>query len=145
VKAKERHRRKLIEFLGNPENEFPTRYDMAKQVLGFKDSSTLYRHFSVQELCDLEAEALALRRTKYASQLAAVDVSLLKDAKKNTKAARLAYQRFEDWAPRKRIETDVKGEVSLKVEYVNDWRSNTNGNNTATLPTSGPDDSEEPG
>lgn len=120
---KEKNRQKLIEFLGNPQNEFVNRFAMATEVLGYKRPQTLWRFFSPQELCDIEAEALAIRRSKYATYLARGDKAVLdKMIDGDIQAARLVYQRFEDWAPRKRIEADVSGEVGLKIEYVNDWR-----------------------
>jgi len=66
-------------------------------VLGIK-RTTLYHHFTPAELSEIEKEGLDARRTKYASLIAHVDQGLLKRAKEgDPQAAKLIYQRFEDW------------------------------------------------
>ncbi len=99
--AKERHRLKLLEYLGNPENEFPPRDRMSTDVLGFAYGSTIYKIFTPAELDKIEKEALELRRSKYNSWFAKVDIATLKKAADgDPAAAKLAYQRFENWAPK---------------------------------------------
>ena len=46
MNAKERNRLKLIEYLGNPENEYLTRVSLATKVLGYKNPKMLYFHFT---------------------------------------------------------------------------------------------------
>lgn len=94
--TKERHRNKLLEFLGNPENEFVNREHMPS-VCGIK-KATFRTHFSPTELAEIESEALEMRRKKYAPRLSKADSALLnKAAEGDVAAIKLAYQRFEDW------------------------------------------------
>lgn len=105
MKAKERNKIKLLEYLGNPENKFCDRTTMALKVLGYKDQSLLYRYFNCDELAEIEKEALAMRRKKYSPEIAKVDKAMLKQAKEgNDKAAKLCYQRFEDWGEKKQVD-----------------------------------------
>jgi len=105
VKAKERHKVKLLEFLGNPENEFYNRYNMAKKVLNFSKSVTLYRSFSPAELSEIEREALKIRRTKYSAEIAKVDKAILRRAQSgDVQAAKLCFQKFEGWSERRKVE-----------------------------------------
>jgi hypothetical protein len=98
VLAKERAKLKILEYLGNPENEFPTRTDLALKVCGFKDKHYLYRVFTPAELAQLEREGLEIRRSKYARFMAFMDHVLLRQANKGDVAAiKLAYQKFEGW------------------------------------------------
>ncbi len=58
--------------------------------------------FTVEELNQIEREALELRRRKYANQLAKIDRSVLSAAAEgDIAAARLAYQRFEGWSEKR--------------------------------------------
>lgn len=96
---REQHRAKLLEYCGNPENEFPDRTEMAVNVLGFKSRASLYHSFTPDELCEIEREALEIRRKKYNPEIAKVDRALLKKAREgDTQAAKLIYQRFEGWS-----------------------------------------------
>lgn len=48
-----------------------------------------------------------IRRRKYSSHLAEVDLALLKAAKEgNPAAAKLVYQRFEGWSEKTRVESN---------------------------------------
>ena len=112
--AKERHRCKLLEYLGNPENPFPNRLQMGKDVLKFKNPAQLYVAFNLEELSEIEKEGLELRRQKYASQLAKVDKGLLeKAAAGDAAAAKLVYQRFEQWS--EKIDLNHKGAVAMQL------------------------------
>ncbi len=103
--AKEKHKNKLLEYLGNPGNEWLDRATLSTEVLGYKQENGIHKCFSPAELNEIEAEALELRRKKYASCLARVDSGLLKEAANgNPNAAKLVYQRFEDWAPKTKQE-----------------------------------------
>ena len=102
--AKQRHETNLIEYLANPENQFPTRTDMAKKVLGISREA-MYQHFNPRELSAIEKQALEIRRTKYAPQIAKVDAALLNRALSgDVQAAKLAYQRFEGWSEKQLLE-----------------------------------------
>lgn len=99
-RIKDGHRLKLIEYCGNPQNPFPNRDVMSVDVLGFKHKSTIYKRFTPAELTEIEKEALEIRRTKYAADLARVDSGQLKKAAEgDAAAAKLVYQRFEKWVP----------------------------------------------
>ena len=105
------HRRNLLEYLCNPENPFPTRTAMSTEVLGFSDSSIIYKHFSPAELGAIEAEALIERRKNYAAWLARIDHGLMKRAAEGDPAAsKLAYQRLEAWSEKQRLEHGVTPE-----------------------------------
>ncbi len=105
MNAKERNRSKLLEYLGNPENDFCNRVDMSLIILGYKQQRTIYKHFTPDELSQIEKEALELRRKKYNPQIAKVDNAMLKEAEEgNERAAKLCYQRFEDWGEKKIID-----------------------------------------
>lgn len=105
MNAKERNREKLLEYLGNPENDFCNRVEMSLKILGYKQQRTIYKHFTPDELSEIEKEALALRRKKYQPQIAKVDKAMLDEAKDgNERAAKLCYQRFEDWGEKKIID-----------------------------------------
>lgn len=116
--VKERNKIKLLEYLGNPENDFCDRTTMAIKVLGYKDQANLYRCFTTDELAEIEQEALAIRRKKYSPEIAKVDKAMLKEAKAgNDKAAKLCYQRFEDWGEKKL--TEHSGSLGMQIEVIN--------------------------
>ena len=48
--AKGRARIKIIEFIGNLENDFPARSVLARNACGYKDSKYIYRLFTLSEL-----------------------------------------------------------------------------------------------
>jgi len=108
--AKERHRCKLLEYLSNPENDMPNRVYMNDVVLGFhKSKRYIYVVFTVDELNEIESEALEIRRKKYKPAIAKADKALLAEAEAgNVQAIKLAYQRFEDWSEKQRKEVTKK-------------------------------------
>lgn len=115
MKAKERAKVKLLEYLGNPENEFLSRINLSTDILGYKTGQYIHRLFTAEEIDEIEREALEIRRKKYASQLARVDSALLRQAKAgDTPAVKLAYQRFEGWVEKKRFEGDMNLTVIIK-------------------------------
>jgi hypothetical protein len=115
MKAKLRHKQKLLEYLGNPESDFPNREGLA--VICRIRKQTLYHHFSPDELSEIESEALAIRRSKYAAQLIKVDQSVLKKAAEgDMAAAKLAYQRFEGWSEKKTNE--LTGYLGLDIKEI---------------------------
>lgn len=112
---KENKRDKLLEYLGNPLNEFPTRCEMSTAVLGHKTDNAIYRTFTPAELTEIESEALAIRRKKYAPELSKVDRAMLREASSgNHNAAKLCYQRFEDWQEGKSV--DLKSSDGSMVQ-----------------------------
>jgi hypothetical protein len=111
ITAKEKRRRQILEFCGNPTNSFPSRYEMATAVCGYKDNSGLYRLFNSSELAEIEREALEMRRAKYASQIAKIDTALMQKAIEGDVAAcKLCYQRFEGWSEKQKKEHSVDGD-----------------------------------
>lgn len=120
--AKDRHKDKLLNYLGNPSNEFPTREFMALRVLGIA-IATFYKHFTPDDLSEIEKQALQIRRKKYAPDLAKTDRALLKNASDNGGASecKLVYQRFDGWSEKQIKEhTGKDGEplvTVLRVEY----------------------------
>jgi len=114
ITKKEKNRQLILAHLQNPNNEWPSREKLATEVLGYKDGSTLYVHFSPAELSLVEHEALKLRRSMYAPKLSKVDSGILaKAASGDAGAAKLCYQRFEDWSEKSRIEGAVTFEAVL--------------------------------
>lgn len=76
--AKAVHRGKLLEILGNPDVDFLDRKHYAA-VLGI-NPSTLYKHFDVHELADIEDEAVTIRRKSCSKQRQEVLKALYKSA-----------------------------------------------------------------
>ena len=102
MKAKDRHRIKLLEYLANPSNDFLSRQEMAETILKIKPR-TMRNHFSGKELDEIEAESHAMRRKRFAPEMAKVDRALLRTAQKTGSAAecRLCYEKFEAWSQKK--------------------------------------------
>jgi len=100
---KQENRTKLLDYLGNPAHEWPTRVFMNDYVLGYvRSAQYIYKIFSMEELYDIEREALALRRQKYSGGICAADRALFKAALGgDVQAIKLCYQRFEDWGERR--------------------------------------------
>lgn len=113
MKAKEKHKTRMLAYLANPDNEMPNREQMAS-IIGIK-KTTLYLHFTPDELSEIETEGLNQRRKKYAPRLTKVDNAILdKAAEGDPNAAKLVYQRFEGWSEKKQHE--VSGSPTIIVE-----------------------------
>lgn len=120
MRPRDKHRAKLMAYLSDPNNEMPTRDAMASEILGVR-RSTFYHHFSPAEISEIEAEALEERRKKYAPHLTQVDLAVLKKAKEgDAHAAKLAYQRFEQWSEKKQHEHSGPGggPVEMNVNFI---------------------------
>lgn len=76
--AKEKHRIKIIEYIGDWENDFPTRVEMAK-VCGVKPD-TLRKQFTPAEYTEMENEGLELRKKQSAIPRAEVYAAMHKAA-----------------------------------------------------------------
>jgi len=112
---KARKRQKMIEFIADISNEIPTRCRLA-EILGYRSNSGLYRAFRPSELDEIEAEALELRRKGYSMALARVDYGLLRRAAEgDPQAAKLCYQRFENWVPAEKKQIDLTGEMRAQA------------------------------
>ena len=109
------HKLKLIEYLSDPGNEYPTRLEMATKVLKITQQ-TFYSHFTPQELSKIEAEALTSRRDRYAPELSKADKALLRRAAEGDPAAcKLVYQRFENWSEKHTQENTGSTEMIIRV------------------------------
>ena len=118
LSARRRHKEKILSYLSDPDNEFPTREFLAKKVCGIH-RRTLYRAFTPDELRDIEKEALELRRTKYAAELSAADMALIKEAKTgDVSAIKLMYQKFEGWSEKQVREHTGAIEVTTGIRVV---------------------------
>ncbi len=107
MRAKIRHKAKIVEFIGNPEHDFPTREQLAK-LCGITPQG-LYKNFSVEEFQEMEKEGLELRRKRYAKEAVEVDKGLISRAKDGDPAAcKLFYQRFECWSEKLKREHSVE-------------------------------------
>lgn len=110
--SKEAHRVKLIEYLADPDNPILTRKELATKVMGYKNPQGIHQTFNAAELDEIEQEALEIRRKKYASALSRVDAGLLKRAAEgDPAAAKLAYQRFENWSEKTNL--NINGVIEI--------------------------------
>jgi hypothetical protein len=107
---------KLLEYLSNPSNPRIDRAEYSTMILGYKCEHTIYTHFSPAELSAIEWEALAIKRTRYASELSEVDQGLLAKAKTgDAPAVKLAYQRLEGWNEKTTTELELKLPMLEKI------------------------------
>jgi len=132
--SKASHRRKLLDYLSDPDNDYLTRAKLATQVLGYKNEKSLHRLFSSAELHEIEREALEIRRTRYSPMISKIDRAVVISAiTGDMSAAKLAYQRFEGWSEKIKKElTGANGaplyppEITVKlvepkqIEYLDD-------------------------
>ena len=106
----------LLKYLSNPEHEWPKRCEYHK-ILGYKSSQAVYRVLSPNDLRNIEAEALANRRARYARSLAEVDRAVLRraagDGRTAAADAKLAYQRLEGWEPGERL--SIQGQTVIEI------------------------------
>ncbi len=84
---KAHNRRKLIDFIANPENEFPNRGEMSVDVLGYTDHTAIYQYFTPVELDEIEAEAFEVRKRRSVKRQSEVFAALHKSAKGGDVAA----------------------------------------------------------
>ena len=117
---KQVNKQKLLEYLGNPTNEWPTRVFMNDHVLGYvKSAQYIYKIFTLEEIHEIEQEALALRRLKYSGGIAKVDKALFRQALAgDTAAIKLCYQRFENWGERKELTGKDGKDLNWTIEVV---------------------------
>ena len=112
--VKNRLESKILQYLSDPDNPPLSRTELATKVCGYKDNGALYVHFTGGELSELENRALAIRRSRYSGALMKVDAGILKAGQSgNPGAAKLCYQRFEDWSEKSRVEGVVTFEAVL--------------------------------
>ena len=77
--SKDRHALKLIEYIGDWDNDFPSRVAMA-EICGVKPD-TLRKHFTLEEYAEIEDKGLELRKKNSAKQRGEVYKSMLESAK----------------------------------------------------------------
>ena len=96
MRARDRHRLKILKYLANPENDWPNRGGLAV-VAGIAED-TFRGHFNADDIDEIESTGLELRRKRCAGSSAQVDKGLLKKATDGDPAAcKLYYQRIEGW------------------------------------------------
>jgi len=118
MNAKERNKRAILQYLSDGANPWPKRGVLATKVCGYADTRWFYRLFSVEDLAEIEQEALRVRRRGYSKYLAQVDLAVLKKAatEGDSKAARLAYERFEGWQKDSKAEgQDAPEDMAYKM------------------------------
>ena len=114
--AKERHKETILGYLANPDNGYPTRKFITTELLGLSNSSQLYRYFTPTEMSEIEDHGLELRRKRYASRIAMVDDGLMKKAASgDAAAAKLVFQRYENWSEKSRKELSIDGPILQQV------------------------------
>jgi hypothetical protein len=79
MKAKEKHKQRLLSYLMDWENPFPNRNEMA-EVLGISQN-TLYYHFNPAELNEILSDGLELRKKNSAIPRAEIYAAMHKSGK----------------------------------------------------------------
>jgi len=64
MRRKQRLTEKLIEYLADPENDFPSRSEMSVKILGYKNRQSVYTLFRPEELTEIEHRALEERKRR---------------------------------------------------------------------------------
>ena len=121
MKAKQRARLKILEYIGDPENDFPNRGAIAKKICGYSDHRQLYKVFTVSELDQLEKEGMEIRRRRSTRIVARVDQAIIKQAMQgDVRAARLVYAKLEGWteAGLRNKKKDSKGQLDRLCEIM---------------------------
>lgn len=135
--AKDRHRLRIIEYISDWDNPFPSRVGMAK--LCEINHDTLRKHFSVEELTEIENTGLELRKEKSAKQRGAVYKSMLKEAKKGNISAQKEFLDRTEGKVKEKHELTGKDGKKFQVEHSLDesWKELlevVTGDNTEELP-----------
>lgn len=106
--AKERHRLRIIEYISDWDNPFPSRLKMAE--ICEVNPDTLRKHFSIDEYIEIEDVGLELRKKKSARQRGQVYESMLDVAKDgNVPAQKEFLDRTEGKVVEKREHTGKDG------------------------------------
>ena len=135
LSAKERYKAKIIEYIGNPENDFPSRTDIAITVLGFAKYQSLYNNYTAAELDEIEREAFEVRKARTVKQRAEIYTALHREAKAgNVQAAKEFLDRTEGKVRDKvdvnhsgSIETLSDVELDLKIKGLMEGLNASNG------------------
>ena len=111
--TKEENRRKISTYLNDPDNEWLHRTGLGVTVCGYKDQRTLYKHFSPEELTEIENEALEERKRRSAGKRAVIyDAMFLKAKEGDVAAMKEFLDRTEGKIPNKNDNT-ITGEITL--------------------------------
>lgn len=111
---KKRYRQKLIEYLGDPDNEFLSRTQMHRQLLGVT-AKTFYKHFKPPEILDIENESMELRKKNSARRRSAVYTTLYNKAiEGNIHAIKEFLNRIEGRVPNRLDHASTDGTMSPK-------------------------------
>jgi hypothetical protein len=121
MRAKDKHRANILEYLGNPDNDIPSRTVLAA-IIGIS-RDTLYKTFTIDEMYEMDNEALAIRRGRYGSKLAEIDHALIERARcGDPQAIKLAFQRYEAWSEKSSHELSGPNggpiETDFTVEFI---------------------------
>lgn len=96
MSVKETHKINVIEYIGNPENKFPTRSEIALVVLEYQQVESFYKLFTTAEMSEMEEAGLALRKENSKRERAIVYDALFKEAQKgNVQACKEYLDRVE--------------------------------------------------
>lgn len=119
--TKQRHYDKLLNYLSDPANDMLTRRELSTKVLGYKQPHGIYNSFTPDDLYEIERLALENRRKRYSVWLSKVDRGLINKAcKGDAQAAKLIYQRFENWSEKidHNLSADVKADMKWEIEII---------------------------
>ncbi|WP_027357834.1 hypothetical protein [Desulforegula conservatrix] len=119
---KEKYKNELMEFWSIlPPGEL-SRQEIARQALGISKQA-MYKHFTPEELDEIEKQCLEIRRQRYSLKLMKVDDTVFRRAiAGNIPAAKLCYQRFEGWNPNQKIEKPREEEVTtFSVRFTDEY------------------------
>ena len=116
AKAKERNRLKLLKYLSDPENDFLSRHDLAVSVLGYKDSSPMYKLMTPSDLIEIEDVAWEERKKRTVRDRAEVYKSLLKVAKTGDVPAIKEYLNRTEGKVTDSVELSGPGGKPIKTE-----------------------------
>jgi len=117
--VRDQYKKKLIDFLSDPDNCFCTRTVMRKDVLGIS-GATFYKHFSPQAISDIENEAFEIRKKNSARQRSELMEALHKEGKDgNVAAAKEFLDRTEGKVP---IKQEVALDAILEVKVMDNFK-----------------------
>lgn len=109
MRAKDLHKKKMLEYWSDPGNDFLNRQDMAK-YLGIVPK-TLYQHFTPAELTVIETQAETARRGRYNRERSEIITTLYKKGKAgDIPAAREFLDRTEG-----KVTDKVESKVNAKM------------------------------
>lgn len=119
--AKIKFKQHLLSHLSDPANIWLDRKEWATKILGKRNKQSLWRHFTSEELFELEREAVDIRRQRLAATSAKVDDALFRKAIEtgDPAACRLFYSRHEGWNEKASIKIDGKLTVASIASLVN--------------------------